>query len=55
VIGQNALSQYGAVERRGVRHWYGGIAPSSCLIMEGMDTRAEVAFIMVFVVKLQQM
>lgn len=52
VIGQNTLSQYGAVERRGVRHRYGRIVPSSCLIMDGMDIRAEVAFIMVFVLTL---
>jgi hypothetical protein len=52
MMGQDALSQYGAVERRGVRHWYGRIAPGSCLMMDGMDTLAEVALIMVFVLTL---
>jgi hypothetical protein len=49
VLGRNLLSQYGAVDLSGVRHSQGSTALGSVLIIDGMDTRAELGFRMVFV------
>lgn len=47
---RNVLSQYGAVERSGVRHVYGCTAPSSeARIVDGIDTRADVGLVIVLV------
>ncbi len=47
---ENVLSQYGAVERSGVRHVYGCTAPSSdARIVDGIDTRADVGLVIVLV------
>ena len=52
-VGRNSLVQYGAVERKGVRHRYGGMLrgePSGAeTIMPGTETRADAGLRIVFV------